>query len=259
MRTPLRTLTLVMLVLALSLGARATFADEYDEYYYDDYDEDIEYTEEDDGAGTDVAEEEPVEDKEPPAPRTCVVTYNANGGVGEMPDTLFTEGLPGPIERCTYTRSGYTFEGWTTEPNGSGQHFPDGVDLTPYDTGADDGLDNSAWYVAALRWANANRITLSDRPFGGREAIRRGEFAVMLSNYLRYRGVSAEAPADATFTDADALTEDELHAFRVLQAADVFRGYSDGSVRPETYLTRAQLSALLHRLSQYIIQAESGT
>ena len=32
MRTPLRTLTLIMLVLALSLGARATFADEYGDY-----------------------------------------------------------------------------------------------------------------------------------------------------------------------------------------------------------------------------------
>ena len=131
MRTPLRTLTLVMLVLALSLGARATFADEYEYDYYGDYDE---YTEEDDEttyADTDETAEEPVVEQAPAPPRTCIVTYNANGGTGEMPDTLFTEGLPGPIERCTYTRSGYTFEGWTTEPDGSGQHFPDGVDLTP--------------------------------------------------------------------------------------------------------------------------------
>ncbi|MBQ6207812.1 MAG: leucine-rich repeat protein, partial [Oscillospiraceae bacterium] len=119
----------------------------------------------------------------------------------------------------------------------------DGVDLTPYDNGADDGLDNGAWYVAALRWANANRITLSDRPFGEREAIKRGEFAVMLSNYLRYRGITPEVPADA-----DAMTEEELHAFLILRKADVFRGYSDGSIRPETNLNRAQLAALLHRL-----------
>ena len=134
----------------------------------------------------------------------------------------------------------------------------DGVDLTPYDTGADDGLDNSAWYVAALRWANANHITLSDRPFGGREALKRGEFAVMLSNYLRYRGLNPEAPAGTAFTDADTMTEEELNAFRKLQEADVFRGYSDGSIRPNAYLSRAHLAALLHRLSGYIIKAETG-
>ena len=134
----------------------------------------------------------------------------------------------------------------------------DGVDLTPYDTGADDGLDNSAWYVAALRWANANNITLADRPFGGQNALTRGEFAVMLSNYLRYRGLNVAAPDDLTFTDAASMTPDELNAFLILQEADVFRGYSDGSIRPNAYLSRAHLSALLHRLSAYIIQAESG-
>ncbi|MBQ9617728.1 MAG: InlB B-repeat-containing protein, partial [Oscillibacter sp.] len=134
----------------------------------------------------------------------------------------------------------------------------DGVDLTPYDTGADDGIDNSAWYASAQRWARDNHILLQDRPFGERDPMTRGECAVMLTNYLRYRGLNVTPKSESTFTDADQLTPDELNAFRLLQDADVFRGYGDGTIRPKAYLSRAHLSALLHRLSTYIIREETG-
>ena len=130
----------------------------------------------------------------------------------------------------------------------------DGVDLSEYDTGADDGLDNGAWYVAAARWANVNGI-LPDGLSVDRDALSRGDFAVMLANFLRYRGIG-DAPGDATFTDADAMSPAELDAFRILQKADVFRGYKDGTINPRGYLSRAHLSALLRRLSDYVIKAE---
>ena len=133
----------------------------------------------------------------------------------------------------------------------------DGVDLTPYDTGADDGIDNSQWYASAQRWARDNNILLKDRPFGERDAMTRGECAVMLTNFLRYRGLNVTPTSEAFFTDIGEMTAEELDAFRFLQDANVFRGYADGSIRPKAYLSRAHLSALLHRLSEYIIKTET--
>ena len=135
----------------------------------------------------------------------------------------------------------------------------DGVDLTPFDTGADDGIDNSQWYASAQRWARDNNILLKDRPFGERDAMTRGECAVMLVNYLRYRGMNVTPANQTAFTDAAQMTQDELNAFCLLEEAGVFRGYSDGTIRANNYLSRAHLAAVLHRLSDYIIQSETPT
>ncbi len=133
----------------------------------------------------------------------------------------------------------------------------DGVDLNPYYNGADDGLDNNTWYVAAARWAVTNGIYPANWWVTDELPMNRGEFAVVLYNFLRYRGLDTSAPDNVNFTDAATLTADELRAFRFLQSAEIFYGYEDGAVKSKVHLTRAQLSALLHRLSSYVIRAES--
>ena len=133
----------------------------------------------------------------------------------------------------------------------------DGVDLTPYDTGAFDGLDNSKWYVSAIRWARANGICDPYRTFSEYEPLTRGEYAVMLCKFLQYRGLNVSASANIAYADAWTLTEAERQAFQFLQYAGVFNGFEDGTIRPSSLLNRAQLAALLHRLSQYIIRTET--
>lgn len=73
--------------------------------------------------------EEEKKKEEPPPKKKYTVEYDANGGDGSMDASVFTEGDPAPLARCTFTRHGYTFEGWTTEPDGSGTHFADGVNV----------------------------------------------------------------------------------------------------------------------------------
>ena len=54
------------------------------------------------------------------------VIYNANGGIGTtIPSSnhAFDEGKP--LNKNTYIRSGYTFIGWNTQENGSGNSFDD--------------------------------------------------------------------------------------------------------------------------------------
>ncbi|MBQ9618726.1 MAG: leucine-rich repeat domain-containing protein, partial [Oscillibacter sp.] len=133
----------------------------------------------------------------------------------------------------------------------------DGVDLEPYYNGASDGLDNNTWYVAAARWAVTNGIYPANWWVTDELPMNRGEFAVVLYNFLNYRGLDTSAPDSLNFTDAATLTADELRAFRFLQSAQIFQGYEDGAVRSKVHLTRAQLSALLHRLSSYVIRVES--
>ena len=45
------------------------------------------------------------------------IQYNANGGSGTMPNSVHPVANPGNISTCTYTRTGYIFQGWSTNQN----------------------------------------------------------------------------------------------------------------------------------------------
>ena len=127
----------------------------------------------------------------------------------------------------------------------------DGVDLTPYYTGEDDGLDNDAWYVAAARWAKVSGI-LPGGVFTGYESLTRGYVAVMLKNYLEYLGVQVEVPQNpVSFTDSAQMSDEELEAFQILRAANIFRG-TDNTMEPQTITTRVDMALLLHRLNTFL-------
>ena len=60
------------------------------------------------------------------APRTYTVTFDANGGEGTMEPMLLTyDGEGTALTANTFTRSGYGFKEWNTEPDGSGTNYYD--------------------------------------------------------------------------------------------------------------------------------------
>lgn len=128
----------------------------------------------------------------------------------------------------------------------------DGVDLTPYYTGEDDGLDNSAWYVAAARWAKVSGL-LPNGEFMGYEGVSRGYVAVMLKNYLDYRDIHVELPeTPVNFADENQMSATEIEAFRILYQTGIFRGDGSGNMEPQTIATRLDLTLLLFRLNLYV-------
>ena len=56
------------------------------------------------------------------------VTFDANGGVGEMAAQIFEVGVgvDTALKANAFTREGYKFIGWNTEPDGSGATYSDG-------------------------------------------------------------------------------------------------------------------------------------
>ena len=49
---------------------------------------------------------------------TYTITYNANGGAGSMGNTVVNYGTNTAIRSNTFTKTGYTFAGWTTRTDG---------------------------------------------------------------------------------------------------------------------------------------------
>lgn len=53
------------------------------------------------------------------------VAFDANGGSGTMPDQAFTCGQSKKLNENEFEKKGYTFAGWNTRPDGSGQNYAD--------------------------------------------------------------------------------------------------------------------------------------
>lgn len=64
-------------------------------------------------------------DQQPPVqpqPTTYEVVFDANGGVGSMPNQTINVNVPTKLNTNIFTREGYTFKGWSTTPDGAVQY-----------------------------------------------------------------------------------------------------------------------------------------
>lgn len=67
-----------------------------------------------------------------------IVTFNANGGSGEMDDLTVEQNVTTKLSSNTFTRVGYTFDGWNTKADGTGKSYANeetvafGEDVTLY-------------------------------------------------------------------------------------------------------------------------------
>ena len=64
-------------------------------------------------------------DQQPPVepqPTTYEVVFDANGGVGSMPNQTIDVNAPTTLSTSAFTREGYTFKGWSTIPDGAVQY-----------------------------------------------------------------------------------------------------------------------------------------
>ena len=64
-----------------------------------------------------------------PQPEVYEIAYNANGGVGSMPNQVVKKGEPVVLAKNTFTKAGYQFSGWSTTPNGAVK-YTDGQTVT---------------------------------------------------------------------------------------------------------------------------------
>lgn len=60
-----------------------------------------------------------------PVVETYKIVYNANGGTGSMADTVMTVGVAKNLPANTFTRTGYSFLGWSKDKNAAAATYTD--------------------------------------------------------------------------------------------------------------------------------------
>lgn len=108
-----------------------------------------------------------------------------------------------------------------------------------------------AWYEKAVGWAYANSVVsgVSATTFAPNTPITREDAAVMLTRYLKNRGISLEE-STASFADHSAISPYAKGSVAAMQKVGLLSGDENGNFRPKAQITRAEIASIFMRMCQ---------
>ena len=113
----------------------------------------------------------------------------------------------------------------------------------------------NAYYAGFVAWAAEARIVsgISDNKFAPELAITREQLAVMIYNYLQFKGTTVELDnSKINFTDDLSISKWAKDAVYYVQQAGIINGMPDGSFKPKNTATRAEVATILMYLDKKI-------
>lgn len=117
------------------------------------------------------------------------------------------------------------------------------------------------WYTDAINWAAANRIVdgVGNGKFAPNDPITRAQMCTMIERYLAlykkaWKVTLPETGSVSVMVDESAIPAYALAAVKQCQRHGLVNGFEDGTFRPNDLSTRAQVAAVIYRLS-YLVQS----
>ncbi|MHA6482795.1 lamin tail domain-containing protein [Paenibacillus sp. strain BS8-2] len=122
----------------------------------------------------------------------------------------------------------------------------EGADLASYDTSSFEDVDTDAWYSAAIAWAVDNNIVsgVGNGKFEPNAPITREQMAVMLHNYLEYKGIQLESTNKPAFADANEVSDWAKDAVTTIQGYGIISGIGGNTFAPTAYADRAAVATI---------------
>lgn len=116
------------------------------------------------------------------------------------------------------------------------------------------------WYTDAINWAAANKIVdgVGDGKFAPNDPITRAQMCTMIERYLAlykkaWKVTLPETGSVSVMVDENAIPAYALAAVKQCQRHGLVNGFEDGTFRPNELSTRAQVAAVIYRMS-YLVQ-----
>lgn len=116
------------------------------------------------------------------------------------------------------------------------------------------------WYTDAINWAAANRIVdgVGDGKFAPNDPITRAQMCTMIERYLAlykkaWKVTLPETGSVSVMVDESAIPAYALAAVKQCQRHGLVNGFEDGTFCPNDLSTRAQVAAVIYRMS-FLVQ-----
>ena len=109
---------------------------------------------------------------------------------------------------------------------------------------------NGGYYAAYVNWANENGIVqgVGHGKFDPKRPITREEMAVMMNKFLQVTDKKLSEKESKAFTDDGTIAPWAKEAVRAMEKKGIVKGMEDGSFRPKSGFTRAQVAQVLYNL-----------
>ena len=111
-------------------------------------------------------------------------------------------------------------------------------------------VSEDAYYYVPVKWASAEGIVAESENFRPDEVITREEFAVMLYNYAKYKGMDMTAGENTnilSYEDFDKIAEEAIPAMQFVTSTKVVIGKTSTTLNPKDTLTRAEFAEMIYR------------
>ena len=131
-----------------------------------------------------------------------------------------------------------------------------GVNPDSYKTRSFTDVKADAYYAAYVEWAAQKNIAggTGDKLFGPDAPVTREQMAVMMANYAGQMGYSIPTPlAAVTFADNDTISPWAAKEVAAMQRAGIVKGRDGNRFAPQENATRAEVSAVLRRFIEVVI------
>lgn len=119
------------------------------------------------------------------------------------------------------------------------------------------------WYTAAINWAAANKIVdgVGNGKFAPNDPITRAQMCAMIERYLdlyrkAWKVTLPETGSVSVMVDESAIPAYALAAVKQCQRHGLVNGFEDGTFRPNDLSTRAQVAAVIYRMSHLVQNAK---
>lgn len=119
------------------------------------------------------------------------------------------------------------------------------------------------WYTDAINWAAANRIVdgVGNGKFAPNDPITRAQMCAMIERYLdlyrkAWKVTLPETGSVSVMVDESAIPAWALAAVKQCQRHGLVNGFEDGTFRPNDLSTRAQVAAVIYRMSHLVQNAK---
>ena len=125
----------------------------------------------------------------------------------------------------------------------------EGADLSQFTASRFNDVAIGAWYAPAVEWAASMGIVsgTGNGNFAPSRNITRQEMAVMLANYINFRGYTLPVGTAPAFADDSSISSWAREAVTMMQLAGIVSGMGDGQFNPTDTANRAQVVAIFAR------------
>jgi len=127
----------------------------------------------------------------------------------------------------------------------------DGADLSGYTATRFSDVPLGQWYTTAVEWAADKGIVngIGNGLYDPNAPITREQMAVMLHNYLKYKGYTVPSGTAPAFADEDSISSWALEAVRAIRSMSIVSGRPGNLFDPQATATRAEVATIF---AQYV-------